>query len=211
MGGLMVGFAMFTQYIAAFTLVTLPEATGHGLGRSAAVAGLVQLPAAVVVGSAVIFAGRLAAATGARSLLRAGAGLIVVGFALSAVKHGSLGEVVLSATVVSAGLGLAFCAPPILIAEHVSQGQTAAVNALNALARVVGSVVASAVVTAVMATGSVSLGGVDRPAEWTFVAACLIGAAPAAAVGLLTARRSRLPVIHHEVIVPAAPVRGGPS
>lgn len=61
--------------------------------------------------------------------------------------------------VVNAGLGSAFCALPILIMEHVDHSQTAAVNALNALARVIGSVLSSAIVTAVMASGAVLVAG----------------------------------------------------
>ena len=51
-GGVMVGCATFAQYIAAVTVVTLPSGTGFGLGHSVAVAGLVQLPGAIVVATA---------------------------------------------------------------------------------------------------------------------------------------------------------------
>jgi hypothetical protein len=47
LGGVMVGCATFAQFISSFTLVSLP--VGHGLGRSLAVAGLVQLPGAAVL------------------------------------------------------------------------------------------------------------------------------------------------------------------
>ena len=47
-GGVMVGWATFTQYIASFALVTLHRAGGYGLGRSLTVAGLVQLPGALL-------------------------------------------------------------------------------------------------------------------------------------------------------------------
>ena len=110
--------------------------------------------------------------------MRTGAALIVAGFALAFVRHDSILDVVLSAAVVNAGLGLAFCALPILIMDNVHHSQTAAVNALNALARVVGSVLASAIVTAVMATGATVVAGRELPAEWTFLAAYVIGAVP---------------------------------
>ena len=75
-----------------------------------------------------------------------------------------------------------------MILRHVDIAQTAAVNAVNALARVVGSVLAAAIVTTVMATGSTLVAGVARPDEWTFVFACVVGALPAVAVGLLVRR-----------------------
>jgi MFS family permease len=192
LGGVMVGFATFAQYISSFTLVSLPEATGHGLGRSLTVAGLVQIPGAIVLTIAVLAAPRIGAAYGSSSLLRFSAAALVAGFGLAFVRHGSLGEVVLSVTVISIGLGIGQCAVPLMVLEHVSPAQTAAVNAVSALARVVGSVLASALVTAVMATGAVVVGGGEYPAEWTFRAAYVIGALPAVAVGLLTRRAAKL-------------------
>jgi MFS family permease len=193
LGGVMVGAATFTQFITSFTLVTLPATTGHGLGRSLAVAGLVQVPGALVATAAVMTASRLSIGRGAAPLLRLSAALLVAGFALSALRHGSVLQVTVSVAVVSAGLGIGQCAAPLLLLEHVAVAQTAAANAVSALARVVGSVVASALVTSVMATGAVLVGGVERPGEWTFVASYAIGALPAIAVGVLSGRHGRRP------------------
>jgi hypothetical protein len=193
LGGVMVGAATFTQFITSFTLVTLPASTGHGLGRSLAVAGLVQVPGALVATAAVLTASRLSIGRGAAPLLRLSAVLLLAGFGLAAVRHGSVVQVALSVAVVSAGLGVGQCAAPLLLLEHVGLEQTAATNAVSALARVVGSVVASALVTSVMAMGSVLVGGIERPAEWTFVASYAIGVLPAIAVGILSGRHARRP------------------
>lgn len=91
LGGVMVGCATFAQFISSFTLVSLP--VGHGLGRSLAVAGLVQLPGAAVLFGAVLLATRISATRGSYALLRAGAALIVAGFALAFVRHGSVVEI----------------------------------------------------------------------------------------------------------------------
>lgn len=189
LGGLMVGAATFTQFITSYTLVTLPASTGHGLGRSVAVAGLVQVPGAVVATVAVMTASRLSIGRGAVPLLRLSAGVLVAGFGLLALRHGSLLDVTLAVAVISAGLGFGQCAAPLLLFEHVRMEQTAAANSVSALARVVGSVLASALVTSVMATGAVLVSGVERPAEWTFIAACALGAVPAVVVGLRSSRR----------------------
>lgn len=188
LAGVMVGFATFTQFISSFTLVTLPAADGYGLGRSSGVAGLVQLPGAFVLFGAVLLASRISATRGSHALLTTGAAVIVAGFTLAVFRHDSVLEVVLSVALVNAGLGSAFCALPIIIMDTVHHSQTAAVNALNALARVVGSVLASAIVTAVMATGATLVAGRQRPAEWTFLAAYVLGALPAVAVGVLAWR-----------------------
>jgi MFS family permease len=191
LGGVMVGAATFTQYITSFTLVTLPVSTGHGLGRSVAVAGLVQVPGALVATIAVMAASRLSGIRGSAPLLRLSAGLLLAGFGLLALRHGSLAEVTLGVAVVSDGLGVGQCAAPLLLFEHVGLAQTAAANSVSALARVVGSVLASALVTSVMATGAVLLDGVERPAEWTFVVSFAIGSVPAVVVGVLTGRRDK--------------------
>jgi MFS family permease len=192
LGGVMVGFATFAQYISSFTLVSLPAASGHGLGRSLAVAGLVQVPGAIVLTVAVLAAPRIGATHGSSTLLRLSATALVAGFGLAFVRHGSIWDVVLSVTVICVGLGIGQCAVPIMVLEHVGQGQTAAVNAVSALARVVGSVLASALVTTVLAAGSVVVGATAYPAEWTFQVAYVIGALPAVAVGFLSWRSSRL-------------------
>jgi len=153
--------------------------------------GAIWWLAAAVLLAAVLLASRIGAAHGSLALLHISAAIITAGFGLALVWHGSLAEVVLSVTVVSAGLGIGFCALPVLILEHVDRSQTAAVNGLNALARVIGSVLASALVTAVMASGIVTAAGQDAPAEWTFLVSYAIGMAPALAVGGIAWRSRR--------------------
>jgi MFS family permease len=191
-GGVMVGCATFAQYITSFTLVVLPADTGHGLGRSLAVAGLLQLPGALVLTVAVAVTNRLRSIVDPASLLGFGAVLIGAGFTLGIVRHGSLGELALSIVVVSAGLGVGQCAVPILVLDHVDAAHTAAVNAVSALARVAGSVLASALVTTVLAAGSVVVAGGEQPAEWAFQVAYAVGAVPAVLVGAASWRQSCL-------------------
>ena len=192
LGGVMVGCATFAQYITTFALVVMPAESGYGFGRSLAVAGLLQLPGALVLTAAVVLTSRLRAVIAPTSLLALGAALIVAGFGLGIVRHGSLADLALSIVVVSAGLGFGQCAAPILILEHVDLAHTAAVNAVSALARVAGSVLASALVSTVLAAASVMVAGVEQPAEWAFQVAYAIGAAPALVVGAATWRQSRL-------------------
>ena len=192
LGGVMVGCATFAQYITTFALVVMPAESGYGFGRSLAVAGLLQLPGALVLTAAVVLTSRLRAVIAPTSLLALGAALISAGFGLGIVRHGSLADLALSIIVVSAGLGFGQCAAPILILEHVDLAHTAAVNAVSALARVAGSVLASALVSTVLAAASVLVAGVEQPAEWAFQVAYAIGAAPALVVGAATWRQSRL-------------------
>jgi MFS family permease len=173
-GGVVAGVSSFSQYIIVFTLVSLPASTGHGLGRSLGVAGLVQLPGVVVLAISILVASRVIAHAGALPVLVAGGLVIAAGFLLGAVRHGSIGELVVSVVIVNAGLGPLFCALPILILHSVDVSETSAVNAVNALSRLTGSVVASALAASILATGTVVVAGVEYPAEWTFVAVYLL-------------------------------------
>ena len=204
LGGFMVGFATFTQFIVTFSLVALPRETGFGLGESAAVAGLIHLPGSAVVAIAVMVAARACVTRGPAAVLTVGAAIVAVGFTVGVVWHGSVAELVVGIVVVNIGIGLSFAALPLLIIENVGVDETAAVNAINALARTLGSVLASAGVSAVLATGSVLLAGGLHPQEWTYrVADALAAAVAATLVVLAIAMRARNPkdplvVIPHE-------------
>jgi hypothetical protein len=186
-GGAVAGVSSFSQYIIVFTLVSLPTSTGHGLGRSLGVAGLVQLPGVVVLGISILVASRVIARAGALAVLIVGGLVIAAGFVLGAVRHGSIGELVVSVIIVNAGLGPVFCALPILILQSVDVSETSAVNAVNALSRLTGSVVASALAASILATGSVVVAGVEYPAEWTFVAVYLLAGVVALAMAAAAA------------------------
>lgn len=187
LGGVIAGVSSFSQYIFVFTLVSLPASTGHGLGRSLGVAGLVQLPGVVVLGISILVASKITARVGALHVVITGGLVIAAGFVLGAVRHGSIGELVISVIVVNAGLGPLFCALPTLILHSVDVSETSAVNAVNALSRLTGSVVASALAASILATGTVVVAGVEYPAEWTFVAVYLLAGLAAMAMAAAAA------------------------
>src|SRR5690606_19623783 len=66
------GFAMFGMFIGNLTVITLPAATGVGFGRSTLVAGVCQLPGALVMVAASPLSARISAAHGARVTLVVG-------------------------------------------------------------------------------------------------------------------------------------------
>ena len=185
LGGAMVGFATFMQYVATFTLVSLSPVTGYGLGGTMVVAGLTQVPGAFGMAVAVPVAGRVAATRGPRALLTAGSLAIALGFALSLLRHESLWQITLGATVIYVGLGLAFSALPMLVMANVPVDETASANAVNAVSRVVGSAIGAALASAVLASGVVLVGAARYPASWTFAAIYVLGAAGALGAALL--------------------------
>lgn len=188
LGGLVAGFSSFSQYIVVFTLVALPSESGHGLGRTVSVAGLVQLPGVVVLSASILIAARATARHGPNAVLVAGASVVAAGFALGALRHGSILDLAISVVVVNIGLGPLFSTLPILILGAVDPGEMSSVNAVNALSRLIGSVLASALAGTILASGVIAIGGIEYPAAWTFVAVYLLAAVAATGLAGAAAR-----------------------
>jgi MFS family permease len=189
--GVVAGFASFAQYIFVVAVVATPTASFYGLGESLLTAGLVQLPGVAMISVSLLVGSRAVARWGVDRVMAAGALGVAAGFALGAARHGSVVEIALSVVVVNAGLGPLFGAMPLLIMRNVTTGETAAVNAVNSLARQVGSVGASALSGTVMAASSIIVGTVSYPAEWSFVALYTIAAALAGALSISSVRAVR--------------------
>jgi MFS family permease len=183
--GIMVGFAMFAQYLAAFSLVALPAVTGHEHRPAEAVAGFTQAPAAALSLLAAPVAARIARIRGPRSLLTIGAITVAMGFVLGFAWHSALWHIAVSAVLIYFGAGLAYCALPLLIMGNVPLAETAAANAVNNLSRVIGSVVAAAVASAILAAALEAFGGEVYPAAWAYAAIYLLGAVAAAGTTVL--------------------------
>ena len=190
--GVMVGFAMFAQYLASFSLVALPAASGHGFGRSMLVAGLTQAPAAAVSLAAAPVAAKIAVARGAKALLTVGSATVASGFVVGFLWHSELWHIALSAALIYFGAGLAYCALPLLVMANVPLAETAAANAVNNLSRVIGSVVAAAVASAILAAALETFGEVEYPAVWAYGAIYLLGAVAAGGTALLARALPRL-------------------
>jgi MFS family permease len=177
LGGIVVGFSTFALYITVVTLVSMPATTPNGLGRSLFVAGLVQVPGALALSGAIVgLSSRAGSVWPLPRVLCGGAVVVGAGFALAAACHGSLGAVAATTVVVSLGMGALFVSTPLLVLRGVAPDETAATSAVNALARLSGSVSASAVVSAVLAASTVAVGAGRYPTESAFVRANALAA-----------------------------------
>jgi MFS family permease len=185
LAGVMVGFAAFAQYLVAFTLVALSADTGHGFGRTMLVAGLTQAPGAAIMIGAAPAAALIARARGAPELLVIGSATVAAGFTAGVVWHDQLWHLATSATLIYFGVGLAYCALPLLLMANVPVSETGAANAVNNLSRVIGSVVAAAVASAILAAAVEPIAGGRHPAHWAFVAIYVLGGVAAAGTGVL--------------------------
>ncbi|MEI2775779.1 MAG: MFS transporter [Tetrasphaera sp.] len=145
----LVGFAMFGNFLTSVQQVQMPTATGYGFGLSVVATGMALLPSGIIMVAASPVAAWLIRRFGPREILIAGSITIAIGYVLRSTFHGSLAEVIVTAAVASLGTALAFAAMPTLIMRSVPITETASANGLNTLLRSIGTSSASALVAAV--------------------------------------------------------------
>jgi MFS family permease len=177
------GFMSFIFYVLLPLLVQLP--TGAGFGASVTMTGLLLLPGALVLLPAGAAAAQVGGRFGPRAPLVLGLGVAAAGASLLAVGHARVWQVVVFYLVVGLGSGLALAALPRLLGGLVPATQTATVNGINTIARIVGGALGSQVAVAIVASGAA--GGTATPARSAFNAAFWLAAAVSAA-GTIAAR-----------------------
>ena len=176
--GLTFGFAMFGTFLLIPTLLELPEATGYGFGKSITQAGLFLLPTTLML---IVFgpvAGLLVRRYGPKLPLFLGAVLVAAAFAVPALVHDQLWQVVASGLLTGAGIGLAFAAMSNAIIEAVPATHTGEATSVNAIVRTIGGSIGTAVVAAVIASDTSAQG---MPSDHAFT----LGFWVCAAVGVL--------------------------
>lgn len=180
---LLIGFGMFASFILIPQLVEAPENTGYGFGFSATQAGLVMLPAALMMLFAGPLSGRLGAKYGNKLPLALGGVISGAGLVGLGLDHGTSLSIVLWNILSSTGIGLAYAAMPNLIMEAVPVERTGEATGFNTLIRSVGSSLGSQV-TASILTGTL-LVATGFPTSDGFRIAFLVGAAVSIFAGLL--------------------------
>ncbi|WP_134773311.1 MFS transporter [Ornithinimicrobium flavum] len=184
----LVGFAMFANFLTSTQQVQMPRETGYGFGLSVVSTGLVMLPAGIAMVLMSPVSASLIRRFGPRAILIAGSLLMVAGFVGRSFLHASVVEVMVTSGIASIGTALAFAAMPTLIMRAVPITETASANGLNTLLRSIGTSSASAMVAAVFAASMVTTASGE--AAPTFAAYQLIfwaGAAAALGGALITA------------------------
>ncbi|GAA2657664.1 MFS transporter [Paractinoplanes durhamensis] len=188
---LILGFAMFGTFLLVPTLLQLPASTGYGFGKSVSQSGLFLLPTVITM---VIFgplAGILNRKFGPKLPMFLGTLFVVAAFAVPALAHGALWQVVLSGLLSGAGIGLAFAAMSNAIIESVPATQTGEATSVNTIARTIGSSIGTAVVAAVI-TSHTTAQGLPTDDAFTYgFGACAVVAviAVVAALALPSAHR----------------------
>ncbi|RSN56888.1 MFS transporter [Actinomadura sp. WAC 06369] len=174
-----IGFSMFAMSLVIPQVVQLPVATGHGLGESLLVAGLVMMPGGLVMMATAPVSAAVSRSAGPKTTLMAGALIVAAGYGVNILLMEEIWHLVLATCVISAGIGFAYGAMPTLIMGAVPASESGAANSLNTLMRSIGTSVASAAAGVILAEMVVSLGGVPVPSEDGFKAVMGAGAGAA--------------------------------
>ncbi|MFK5645327.1 MFS transporter [Ornithinimicrobium sp. LYQ121] len=184
----LVGFAMFANFLTSVQQVQMPSDTGYGFGLSVVSTGLFMLPSGILMVAMAPVAATLIRRHGPRAVLITGSLVMAVGFIGRSLLHGSVLEVMVTSGLASLGTALAFAAMPTLIMRAVPITETASANGLNTLLRSIGTSSASAMVAAVFAASMVTTAsGEDAPTFTAYQVVFWAGAGAALGAALITA------------------------
>jgi EmrB/QacA subfamily drug resistance transporter len=178
---LLVGFGMFGAFVLIPQIAQTPEVSGYGFGMDATKAGLLLLPACLVMLVTGALSGKLSLRFGGKVTLAVGVLVAAVGLGLLAAQHGSVTTIVIYSMIVFGGMGLAMAAMPTLIVDAVPPSMTGQATGVNALIRSLGSSIGSQVAATLLA-GSITAGTL-LPADSAFTDAFAIGAVAALVAG----------------------------
>ncbi len=188
---LLVGVAMFVNFLATSYFVQTPPAAGYGFGSTVLEATTVyMLPGALVGVIAAALAGRLVHRFTAKWVLGGSCMIGTAGFVLIAVLHDRTWQIIVSGILVSIFVSLAYAALPALLVAEVRPDETGVANSINSIARTVGSSLSSALVTTLLATLVTTDGHVKQSA---YVAAFGLAAVAATAAAILVFVTVRTP------------------
>ena len=190
----LIGFAMYAQSLVIPQLMQLPEQTGYGLGQSMLQMALWLIPGGITMMIASALGSRLTSRRGPKTTLVSGAAVVALGYGVSLLLLGTVWGLMIAAIIISAGVGLAYGAIPMLVMGSVPPSETAAANGFNTLVRSVGTSGASALIGVILAALSTDVAGHMVPALSGFQLTLVIGggaALLAAVVALCIPRAGR--------------------
>jgi MFS family permease len=129
---------MYSSFIVFPQFAQLPTSTGFGFGASVVASGQYLLPSALAMGLLGTAAGRVARRYGSKLALIAGAAVAALAFTWMAAEHGHPYDMLISATLLGIGIGLAFSALGNLVVQAVPPHQTGAASGMNTVMRTLG-------------------------------------------------------------------------
>lgn len=134
----LLGAGLYASFIVFPQFAQLPKSTGFGFGASVVVSGLYLLPATIGMTVLGLKAGAISARFGSRTALLAGTVFAMASFALLATEHRHPYELLIAASLLGVGIGLAFAALGNLIVQAVPSHQTGVASGMNTVMRTLG-------------------------------------------------------------------------
>ena len=134
----LLGAGMYASFIIYPQFAQLPTSTGFGFGASVVVSSLYLLPAAVGMGVLGTAAGRVARRFGSKPALLVGTAITAISFIWLAVAHEHPYDMLISASLLGIGIGLAFAALGNLVVQAVPPSQTGVATGMNTVMRTLG-------------------------------------------------------------------------
>ncbi|MFT4397621.1 MFS transporter [Gordonia lacunae] len=201
----LVGAAMYFQFLGIAQFVqAAPEVAGYGFGASVLAASVVfLLPGAGAGFAAAAVSGRLVHRFRGDRVLAAMCIVGVIAFVVLVVARDRPWQLIAAAVVVNVFVSGSYAALPSLVTDAVPAADTAVANGVNAIARIVGSSIASATVASLFA--ALTVAGGAHPAGTAYGLVFALGGAAAGAAGLvgLMSRPAR-PGAETVVLTPAS-------
>ena len=134
----LLGAGMYSSFIIYPQFAQLPKSTGFGFGASVVDSSLYLLPSAAGMALLGTFAGRVAHRFGSKPALIVGSAITGVAFGWLAIAHEHPYDMLISATLLGIGIGLAFAALGNLIVQAVPFSQTGVATGMNTVMRTLG-------------------------------------------------------------------------
>jgi EmrB/QacA subfamily drug resistance transporter len=134
----LLGAGMYSTFIVFPEFAQLPKSTGFGFGASVLDSSLYLLPFAAGMGLLSSVAGKIAQRFGSRSALVSGSAVTATAFLWIAIQHRHPYDMLISASLIGIGIGLAFAALGNLIVGAVPPHQTGVASGMNTVMRTLG-------------------------------------------------------------------------
>lgn len=138
-----------------FPLLQQPAWTGVGLGQSASMAGLLQVPTIAASIFAGVVSGRIAARHGARRSLIIGTALQALAFLVLTLTHSSLWQVVGLLMIITASMNMVFTSVPTLVLEAAPEERSSEATGLIQVIRSIAMAIGAQTVALFLASHSV--------------------------------------------------------
>src|SRR4051794_31293484 len=191
----LVGFSMFASFLLIPQLAQTPKHYGYGFSASVTGAGLLMLPATMVMLVSGPFAGRLATRYNSRLPLVLGTGFGALAFIVYAVAHDSIWQLCVGGVLLGIGIGFSFASMANLVVEAVPRDEVGVATGINTIMRSLGGALGAQLVASLLTGKTIANSAIPTESAYTdaFIVAAIAAALPMAAALAIPNPRRRQP------------------